>query len=97
MHRAQRPSGEDPAKDCGEGDDHRHRDQRVLQQVRQGEVTLALRALLLEVRGALDKDVRVGMGAQFLGPAPRREPGQITGRRLLAIPRARARSRATRV
>jgi hypothetical protein len=23
VHRAQRPSGEDPVKDCGEGDDHR--------------------------------------------------------------------------
>jgi hypothetical protein len=64
--------------------------------VRQGEVPLALRALLLEVRGALNKDVRVGMGAHFLGPAPRREPGQITGRRLLAISLAVRRSRATR-
>jgi hypothetical protein len=40
VHRAQRPPGEDPAEDRGEGEDHGQRDQRVLQQVRQGEVTL---------------------------------------------------------
>ena len=55
--------------------------------MRQGEVTLNLRALLLEVCGALDKDARVGMGAMFLGPAQRREPGQFT-RGMLAIPLA---------
>ena len=30
VHRAQRPPGEDPAEDRGEGDDHGERDQRVL-------------------------------------------------------------------
>jgi hypothetical protein len=51
LHRAQRPPGEDPAEDRSQGDDHGQRDQRVLQQMRHGEVTLALRRLLLEVRG----------------------------------------------
>ena len=60
VHRAQRPPGEDPAEDRGQGDDHGQRDQRVLQQMRQGEVTLALRALLLEVRGALGQDAASG-------------------------------------
>ena len=87
VHRAQRPPGEDPAEDRGEGDDHGQRDQRVLQQMRQGKVTLALRALLLEVRGALSQDDRIGMDAYFRGPALRREPGQVSrGRRLPALP-----------
>jgi hypothetical protein len=43
-------------------------------------------ALLLEVRGALGQDVRVGIGAYFLGPALRREPGQIGRGRRRAIP-----------
>ena len=70
VHRAQRPPGEDPAQDRGQGDDHGQRDQRVLQQVGQGEVTLGERALLLEGRalppqigGALGKDALVGIGA----------------------------------
>ena len=47
VHRAQRPPGEDPTEDGGEGDDRAKRDQGVQQQVRQGEVTLVLRAELL--------------------------------------------------
>src|SRR3984957_15715491 len=70
VHRAQRPPGKDPAEDRGQGDDHGQRDQRVLQQIRQGQVTLALRALKLKVRGALSKYVRIGAYAPFRGPAP---------------------------
>jgi hypothetical protein len=54
VHRAQRPPGGDPAEDRREGNDHGQREQRVLQQVRQGEGLLGSRALLREVRGALD-------------------------------------------
>ena len=72
-HRAQRTPGEDPAEDSGHGDDHGNRDQRVLQKVRQGELPLPLRALLLaqmlEVREALGKDALVGMRALRLGLA----------------------------
>ena len=73
VHGAQRPSGGDPAEDRGEGDDHGKRDQRVLQEMREGEVALVLRALKLEVRVALGKEAVVGMGAQLLGAAPRQE------------------------
>ena len=54
----------------------RKRDQRVLQQVREGHVALVLRALKLEVRVALGKDAVVGMGTQLLGAAPREEAGR---------------------
>ena len=75
VHRAQRAPGGDPAEDRSEGDDHGERDQRVLQQMREGDVALVLRALQLEVRVALGKDAVVGMGAQLLGAAPRQEAG----------------------
>ena len=56
VHGAQRAPGDDPAEDRGEGDDHRERDQRVLQEVREGDVALVLRALKLEVGVALGKE-----------------------------------------
>ena len=52
LHGAQHPSGEDPAKDRGEGEHHGQRDQRVLQQVGEGQGLLVLRALLLKLRDA---------------------------------------------
>jgi hypothetical protein len=75
MHRAQRPPGEDPAQDRREGDNHPKRDQRILQQMRQGGVTLVLRAQLLEGRVALGEEGVVGMAAGLRTSTPRREGG----------------------
>ncbi len=61
VHGAQRAPGDEPAEDRGEGDDHGQRDQRVLQEVRESDVALVLRALKLEVRVALGKEAGVGM------------------------------------
>ena len=71
VHRAQNPPRSEPPENSGEGDDHRKRDQRVLQEVREGDVALVPRALELEVRVALGKESVVGMGAKLLGSAPR--------------------------
>jgi hypothetical protein len=89
VHRAQRPPGEDPAEDRGQGDDHGQRDQRVLQQVGQGEVTLVLRALLLKVGDALGHGVLVGVGSWLLGQALRRDASRnvAPGRRRLRLAR----------
>src|SRR6266542_2023931 len=68
--------------DRSEGDHDGERDQRVLQEVREGEVTLVPRALKLEVGVALGEDAGIRMGTQLLGAAPREE----TGGSLLALP-----------
>ena len=65
VHRPQRPPGEDPPKDRRQGNNHGQCDQRVLQQVGQGQVTLSLRPHLLEVRRALGQDARVGMDTRL--------------------------------
>src|SRR5207247_5816609 len=52
VHGAQRAPRNDPAKDRGERDDDSKRRQRVLKEMREGEVAMVLRALKLEVRAA---------------------------------------------
>ena len=82
VQRAQYAPGDDPAQDRGEGNNEGERDQRVLQEMREGEVTLMPRALELEVRVALGKQAEVGMVAQFFRSAPSEE----AGRSLLTLP-----------
>jgi hypothetical protein len=47
------PARPRPAQGRGEGDHGGEREQRVLQKMRQSDVTLVFRALKLKVRGAL--------------------------------------------
>ncbi len=76
MQRSQHPSGDDPTEDSGEREDCGERYQRVLQQMREGEIALVLCALKLEVRVALGEQAVVGLAAQLLGAAAREKAGR---------------------
>ena len=88
LHRAQGPSGRDPAEDRRERDDQGQREERVLQQVREDEGALVLGALELDVgEAALGEDRG---GEEGMRTARRRRPGGDAagaGARGCALPR----------
>jgi hypothetical protein len=97
LHRAQHPPGEDPAKDRGEGEHHGQRNQRVLQQVGEGQRLLVLRALLLKQRDARAHRGLIGNDGVLLCLALRQDAGRNVwiathppvdedARRLLVLP-----------
>ena len=75
MERAEHAAGDDPAENRGEREYNGEGGQRVLQEMREGDVTLVTRALKLEVRVALGKESIVGVGAALFGAAEREEAG----------------------
>ena len=81
VQRAQHPSRSDPAEDRCEREHDGEGDQRVLQEMREGDVTLVLRALKLEVGVALGNEAVVGVGdaGARSGSAPEssREPADV--------------------
>jgi hypothetical protein len=88
VHRSQDASGKDPADDRREDNGRGKRDQRVLQQMRERDVTLVLRALLLGGLDALGKLALVGLGAHKLGLALLHDAlRSAAGGSRLAIPR----------